>query len=176
MTFFYIKILGTMVVLFSGSGLGYLYGQDMVKRHKELRGLKHIFSVIYGDISYGGMSLGEIFTHVKSQVSKEQLHWIEYLEQETKGRGNKSFAKLWEESVIVGWSDSHLTRADKEELLQAGRTLGSVDKNQQLALLSLYMDTLDSAIAQVGEEKDKRRKMCNVLGVVGSLFVVVFLV
>lgn len=172
---FSIKLLGGIIIILSGTALGYSYGLDISKRLTELINIKQIFIMIQSDISYGGMSLGEIFEHVKGSAIPSYYQFYSRVEKETKERMGGTFEELWNRCILEELHTSYLNKKDKEEMIHLGKSLGSVDYKQQLALLDLYIETLNQSIEEIKLEKYNKQKMCYTMGVIGSLFIVILL-
>lgn len=176
MAIFYTKIVGSIIVMATGSYMGILFSRDVENRYEELCDLRKSFIIIHADISYGSIPIGEILEHVSKQAIPLHSKWLQQLEQHVRKERNQTFAILWRSSIEESLKLSCMNRQDIEELISVGRTMGNVDKSQQLAMLSLYLKKLELRIASLEQEKDKKQKLYRTLGMLGSVFVVVLLI
>lgn len=145
------------------------------KRYDELYAWKRVFIVVYADISYGGATILEVVQHVLEQNQPDCKRMLQYLEQGLKTKRNKSFSEIWDESIEEGLRNSQLNQQDLYELKRVGLHIGNVDKEQQLAMIRLYLDKLELAITILEKEKDKKMKSYKILGALASIFVIVLL-
>lgn len=171
----FMKLAGSICVMISGSGLGWIYGSAIERRYKELNDLRRSFQIIYGDISYGATSFGEILHHVQEYSLLEYAQMFRYMEEEMKKKSKRRFAEIWDEGIERYRSNFQLDKRDIVELKRVGQNIGNVHKEQQLSLLQLYMDKLQSSIEELEGEKNQKIKLCRMLGALGSIFVIVVL-
>ncbi len=169
------KTVGSLCIVISGVTLGWHYGSNIEKRYKELLDLKRTFRIIQSDISYGASSFVEVMQHVKIQSIEEFRGFFEYLENEIKKKSKRKLRDIWEEGVDKKLEGVHLTEKDIVELKQVGRNIGNIDREQQLAMLEIYLNKLEITIQELSKEKDKKIKLYRTLGMLGSVFVVVML-
>lgn len=129
--------------------------------------------IIHSDISYGGMNFLEIIKHVEYQNAEKYPEFFSHIIEGITTCQKMKFSELWSEGIVLHLQHSHLSIADKKELKQMGENLGNVDKEQQLALLQLYINKWDYRIAELEREKDGKKKLYRMLGALGSTFVAV---
>lgn len=162
-------------MLISGGALGLSYGQDMQRRHKELWALKRSISIAVGDLEYGGVSLHDIFCHIKRQSIEAHIDFWDYLIRASKGETRVLFQTIWQSAIEEQLAESCLQEKDKSELMTLGLILGNGDKKQQVRGLILYQNSLEKLLFDLENEKANKLKLCHSLGVIGSIFLVVLL-
>lgn len=172
---FYLKAVGTILLLGAGSGLGYSYGLDLVKRIEELKSIQQMLLIIQGDIRYGSSSMEEILVHMKGHTKAPYTNFIENILSKIQERRGDTFAALWEGAMKQELGNSKLKKEDKELFLQVGRSIGSVDKTQQISVLEMYQQEITSIINHLMNEKQNKQKMYHYLGIGGSMFLVILL-
>ncbi len=176
MGFFCIKMLGNVCILVSGTLLGCSYSRHLQKRYEELHQWKQNIITIYGDISYGGTTFQEILGHVMKQNKGLFLDFFENVKVSMEQCQGKKLQEIWRQAVEIELEKSHLNQAEKEEIIGLGGNLGNVDKDQQLAFLQLHMERMDYLIGILEKEKEGKMKLYRMLGVLGSIFVIVLLI
>lgn len=175
MVVFCMKIIGSICIVLSGIAVGWLYGEKIEKRYKELLDLKRTFQIIYSDISYASTSFLEVLQHVKSQSLKEFQPFFGYVEAEIRYKSKRKLTEIWEEGMELHLQELHLIEKDRIELMQVGRNIGNIDRKQQLCMLQIYLDKLEITLQELLQEKEKKIKLYRTLGMLGSVFVVVML-
>ena len=68
-----------------------------------------------------------------------------------------------------------LKNDDKEQLGLIGEQLGYLDKKMQIHNLEHYGMELEDKISRLKKESKDKMKLCNCLGVVGGLFLIIIL-
>lgn len=173
MVIFCVRALGNGMIVVAGSLIGFHYAKDIQKRYEELYMWKKNFRMIYGDISYGGITLIEVLNRVEEQSKKEYKAFFHYVAQEISACRKRKLGDIWNEGVDIHLQGSSLIERDKKELKFVGQYMGNVDKKQQLAMIQMYLDKVECAIQELECEKDKKMKLYRTLGILGSIFVVI---
>jgi hypothetical protein len=73
-------------------------------------------------------------------------------------------------------SYKHATKEEKEELQEAGCSLGTGDRAMQKANLDRYEARLVQRIAELQKGLPERKRLCQSLGIMGGLFLFLILV
>ena len=72
--------------------------------------------------------------------------------------------------------DQYCPKEEKEELQEAGRSLGTGDRAMQKANLDRYEARLVQRIAELQKGLPERKRLCQSLGIMGGLFLFLILV
>lgn len=172
---FSIPIIGSICVIVAGVLLGRTYAKNMENRYEELNDLQRCFQIMHADISYGGVSFVEVLQHVEEQCIGSYKPLFVYLQEEMNGKTKRRFIDIWVEGIETKLVDTHLVERDLYELKRAGQNVGSIDREQQLTMIQIYLHKLEYTIAELEREKDKKCKLYRMFGIMGSIFVVVIL-
>ncbi len=164
------------MVIVAGTYMGMLFSQDIEKEFQELWDIRKSFLVIHADISYGCISMGEVMGHVKSQAIPLHSAWFGELERRLKTGRDSTFCVIWEETITECLKETHMSKVVINELKALGKNMGNVDKNQQLAVINLYIKKLEIKMETLENEKGKKQKLYRTLGILGSIFIVVLLI
>lgn len=172
---FCMKIAGSGCILMSGTLAGWSSGEKIEKRYRSLNELRRGFHMIYGDISYGANSLVEVIQHVKEQSKYGCREVFAQVEGEMKGKTKRKFVEIWNGAIDMHEEHMYLNERDICELRRMGENIGSIDREQQLSMVKLYLVKLEQAITELEKEKENKVKLYRMLGILGSVFVVVIL-
>ena len=71
---------------------------------------------------------------------------------------------------------SQLKSKDREELKAIGMQMGYLDEQMQLGTIDLYLEQLSFVIEKAREELVMKKRLCNCLGVMGGIFLVIILI
>lgn len=83
---------------------------------------------------------------------------------------------MWTESIDRCLIKSQLKNKDKEELKAIGMQMGYLDEQMQLGTIDLYLEQLSFVIQKTREELVMKKRLCNCLGVMGGIFLVIILI
>ena len=83
---------------------------------------------------------------------------------------------MWTESIDRCLIKSQLKNKDKEELKAIGKQMGYLDEQMQLGTIDLYLEQLSFVIQKTREELVMKKRLCNCLGVMGGIFLVIILI
>ena len=156
--------------------MGALYANDIARRYEALCEFRRCFLLIKADIAYGGTSLSEVFQHAKEQTQGIYYRWFRYLEKETAECFQTRFEEIWKQSIEQNLDCEILKQEDLQELYILGRNMGGVNREQQITMLELYLSKLEYSIQILEAEKVQKQKLCHILGIATSIFIVVLLV
>ena len=170
------KLMGSILIVIGGTIGGWYYGNRIQKRYEALLNWKRIFQIIQTDISYGGMNLFEIIQHIK-RLEKGEIHKLfAYIETAMKQNTYECMEEMWKKGIQIYAKCEELLPKDVEELIKITSNLGCVEKSQQLMLIQLYVNHLELQINEMEVDKNKKRKLCQTLGILGSIFLVILLI
>ena len=91
-------------------------------------------------------------------------------------KAGATFFELWTESIDRCLIKSQLKNKDKEELKAIGMQMGYLDEQMQLGTIDLYLEQLSFVIQKTREELVMKKRLCNCLGVMGGIFLVIILI
>lgn len=170
-----LKIIGGILIIASCTGAGFAHAMGIEARYKELWGLKQSVSRMKSDIQYSHICLREIFINIGKISGEEGKEFWDALINEISGKESKNFYLIWEKNVRKYMGNGYLNDNDLNEFIKLGETLGGTDRKQQISILELYLSRVEQSISLLDEEKNKRKKTAQSLGVVLGLFVVIIL-
>lgn len=157
------------------AALGILKGQALSGRVKELLLLRKILRLLTGEISYAGTPLPEAFYRIGGKMDGPYRDFLQDLSEDMRRYDGESFAELFAKNTECHLQDTKLTKEDREEWKQFGAMLGYLDREMQLSTLKSFDETLAQKICEQKEGLPARKKLYQSLGVMGGLFLVIFL-
>lgn len=163
------KLLGCVLILMSCTGIGFSKSADMRKQIEELETLRHIFSLLKGELEYTHGTFGEMFLSVGNKISGQYGTWITNLGKTLEQKPQSQFETIWKESIDVSLKDIRLFERDRKELERMGRHLGRLES------VELYIKQLEYEIKIRREEYRSKRKLCQSMGIMSGIFLVILL-
>ncbi|MBQ9765291.1 MAG: stage III sporulation protein AB [Lachnospiraceae bacterium] len=175
---FGIKACGIILIIVASSGIGFSISNIMKLRLLELAELKKLILMLRGEIKYIGTPLGEAFGVIGRRTKGIYSTLFQDTEKELEKLDGKNIADIWKEQMETAQmiKKSHLSDNDWKWLLNFAQNLGYLDKEMQLGTIELYMEQLESTLAEGNRSYGKNSKLCKCLGIsAGLLLTIVFL-
>ncbi len=169
-----LKILGALMILFSGTGLSLCMCKNATMRINSLREQLRIFNIISGQIRFEQASLPEIALSL-SESKSEYGYFFKKLCEKMKEDHKRPFIRLWQECISECLRDTALTAGDKDELNSFGRDFGSTDRQLQLGIINDYTKRIGEKADELEKAKKSTNKLYCTLGILGSLFIIIVL-
>lgn len=157
------------------AGLGFLKSQALSSRVRDLFQLRKILRLLRGEISYAATPLPDAFFRIGSKMEGAYRDFLQDLSVDMKRYDGESFEEIFARNVECHLRDTRLLRQDREEWKQFGAMLGYLDREMQLSTLRSFDETLEQKIRELRDGLPQRKKLYQSLGVMGGLFLVIFL-
>ena len=138
-------------------------------------GMKEMFLMLWGEISYARTPLQEAFLQIAAQGKEPFSSFLEKAAGEMEGQEG-SMGSFWKRMVDEEAGRFLLTPEEQGLLKRAGENFGYLDGQMQLKNLELYIGQTEVLIEKAqGELKDKK-KLSGVLSVMCGLFLIILLI
>lgn len=171
-----IKLIGALLILLSGTAVGFIQATKYIDRPKELRTLIHALQRLETEIDYGHTPLPEAFTIMAKSIDAPINRLFQSMAYLLQGDEELSLQEAWTRAIDENWSSTSLKNREKEVLLRIGSVLGMSDSENQRKHLELARIQLKAEEASAREEQDKFVKMWRSLGVLGAVLIVILMV
>ncbi len=171
-----VKIIGSILVIFSTSFLGYLLSWEKIRRLEQLKELKKSIYLLKGDIQYGFTPLPEAFANMGKKCSPAFSTFFARVASDLKEFQGQSFYGIWKKRIGEELKETALSKGDKEKLMGLGETLGYLDQEMQLSTIKLYLENLEEEISTETKSQKEKIKLCQVLGVLSGIFITIVMI
>lgn len=171
-----IKVLGALLILLSGTAVGFIQATKYIDRPKELRTLIHALQRLETEIDYGQTPLPEAFTLMSGSIDEPINKLFLTMTNLLQGEEELSLQEAWSRAIEENWSSTSLKSREKEVLLRIGSVLGMSDSENQRKHIELAKIQLKAEEASAREEQDKFVKMWRSLGALGAVLIVILMV
>lgn len=159
-----IKILGILLILISSTVVGFMYGEGMKKRVKELNELLRGVYILKNEINYMHSLLPEALMKVSEKctgtIKKIFVDASTILLSNEEVDVYTSFKK----SIDINKSNINLTKEDLSIFLDLTKSLGELDVDGHNDIFSLVTENLNKAIIGAESNLEKSIKMYRYLG------------
>lgn len=170
-----LKWIGACMVAAAAAGIGFRRAVGIRRQYEELKYLKKVLMILKGQIAYSVAGISEVFWDISGHL-REPYHTIfQNISRELEDNAGKKFCEIWDEQVIKPLGQLITCEKDLDKLRDLGEHLGYLDREMQENYLELCIQNLEQSIAEQGESVRNEEKFSKVMGVLGGIFIIVFL-
>lgn len=166
----WMKILGSVLVTVSCSGLGLWMAGQWKEHRKLLEQIRKMILLLKGEILYAHAPLGEALEHVGRKSEGIPARLFCRVAERIGQQDGELFYDLWKEAIDSHRKELLLTEKECEEFKALGEHLGYLDLGMQERTIELYLEQLELSLNFYREHEQERVKLCTSLGVMGGLF------
>lgn len=163
------KLIGSMLILVASCGIGYTKSNDMKHHLEELEELKKLFCLLKGELQYTRAPFSEVFEKIGQKTREPYQTWMLHLCNRLQKKSGGMFWEIWCTSIAEDLQGSRLRADEVEELKQVGKNLEYIES------LDLYIEQMEYKIKNTREAYRSKRKLCQSLGIMGGIFLVILL-
>lgn len=171
-----IKIIGVMIVVFSGICFGFRKAEKEKKRLEQGIALKRMLYLLQGEIRYGFTPLPEAISVIARKTSLEIQPFLLEASRRLSTYEEESFFHVWQESMEEFLTPVILEKNFLGPIQNMGETIGYLDKEMQEKTIGFAIDQLEDEIFQMKDQVIKNCKMYRSLGLSCSLLIVIILI
>ena len=151
-------------------GIGFAKSAALSAHVKDLETLQKIIQYLRGEI------VPDAFWETGRRMRDPYRDFLQDISEDMRRPDGKTLPAILEENTAVHLADTRLTKEEKEELQEAGCSLGTGDRAMQKANLDRYEARLVQRIAELQKGLPERKRLCQSLGIMGGLFLFLILV
>ena len=151
-------------------GIGFAKSAALSAHVKDLETLQKIIQYLRGEIVTAASPLPDAFWETGRRMRDPYRDFLQDISEDMRRPA------ILEENTAVHLADTRLTKEEKEELQEAGCSLGTGDRAMQKANLDRYEARLVQRIAELQKGLPERKRLCQSLGIMGGLFLFLILV
>lgn len=164
-----LKVIGSIFIITACSGIGFSKSHEMKHHLDDLEELKKIFYLLKSELQYTRAPFAEVFEKIAMKTKEPYEKWLLNLREQLSKKSGNSFWEIWCTSITEDLQKSRLKEEDLEELKQVGKNLEYIES------IDLYIEQMEYKMKNVRETYKSKRKLCQSLGIMGGIFLVILL-
>lgn len=168
-----LRIVGSILVITACILYAYQQGRGYQRYVAALQDIYQIVLILKGEISYTQAPLGEVFHTLANRITKPYQTWFRGMESEVQYKSGTEFAVIWRRGVEEELKELNLKTGHKELLAELGNYLGQLDLKTGIGSMELFLERLKLEIEKERAELIIKKRLCNCLGVMVGLFLVI---
>lgn len=163
------KLIGSILILASCTGIGFSKSNDMQAHLNELEELKKIFYLLKSELQYTRAPFAEVFEKIGQKTREPFQTWLLDLCNRLKEKRSGMFWDMWCSSIEENLKGSRLKEDELKELKNIGKNM------EYMESLDLFIEQMEYGIKNTRESYRTKRKLCQSLGIMGGIFLVILL-
>lgn len=164
-----LKIIGSILIITATTSIGFAKSNEMQCHLCQLEELKKIFCLLKSELQYTHAPFAEVFCKISAKTSTPYKEWLSILSHRLGQKAQGSFFDIWCLSIAEDLEDSSLTEDELEELKNVGKNLEYIEG------LDLFIEQMEYRIKNTREVYGSKRKLCQSMGIMGGIFLVILL-
>lgn len=157
------------MIIGASSGIGFAKSRELQNHLNELEETKKLFYLLRSELQYTRAPFAEVFEKIAAKVERPYREWLINLSQRLSEKAQGSFWRIWCLSIEEDLQGSNLKEDELEELKNVGKNL------EYMESLDLYIEQLEYKITNTREAYRSKRKLCQSMGIMGGIFLVILL-
>lgn len=170
-----IKIIGSIFVIFSSAGIGYILGKDFSKRVIQLKQLRMSLQMLETEITYSSTPLPYAFEIISQKCGSPVKEIFKAVSDKLKGRHYSTVGEAFEKALLDCNNMTCYKKEDMEILKSFANSLGSSDREGQIKSFNLVIKQLEGQENIAEESRAKNEKMYKSLGLLSGLAIAIIL-
>ena len=170
-----LKLAGSLIIVIASALYGWKIRKELQEHVEQLVGMKEMFLMLQGEISYTRTPLKEAFLQIAAQDKEPFSSFLKKAAQELEQ--NEDAGGIFWRRLIEQESDKFLFNSEEQSLLQrAGENFGYLDGQMQLKNLELYIEQTEVLIKKAQAELKQKQKLSGALSLMCGLFLIILLI
>lgn len=171
-----LKLIGSVMILASGTMLGIKLGYNLKQRLKQLKRFEKIISMLRGEIRYNNSTISEAMRHVSRHTVSPFDEILMEISEELDAFEGRTFKEIWAGAFEKNQDKLCFTKEQVENIKHLGESLGYLDKDMQISTLDLFMEQIKTDIKDMEQTMSGNVRLYNCLGVMGGILVILIIV
>ena len=164
-----LKFIGSIFIITATTCIGFSKSNEMRCHLYELEELKKLFCLLRSELQYTHAPFAEVFSKITEKTSTSYREWLSNLSQRLKNKTRGSFWEIWCLSIAEDLYETNLKEDELEELKNFGKNMVYIES------LDLFIEQLEYSIKNTREAYRSKRKLCQSMGIMGGIFLVILL-
>ncbi|NLJ78042.1 MAG: stage III sporulation protein AB [Tissierellia bacterium] len=171
----FIKLLGSLLILFSTTWMGFYHGSRYSSRLKNLVYMEQCFKMLETEIVYGATPLPEALHNIHRKGNRKISFIFRDIREHLMEHGRGDIFYSFSSIIKPLKDDLHFTAEDIELFLSLGRVIGSSSRRDQEKNFQLILNQIGFLQEDAKDERDKHERLFKNLGILTGLAIIIIL-
>lgn len=171
-----LKIIGSIMVISASVFIGYYMSGDCSQRPVQLRVLQDMLRMLENEIKFFSTYIPDAFEKICSSIDNPVREFFVSTAEKLKKEPGINASLAWEKAIRDNMCKTALNEEDRDILLSFGKMLGNSDAEGQMKNIGYMLQQLKMQEKKAEEDKRKNENLYRILGILGGITVVLFLI
>lgn len=164
-----LKIIGSIFIITATTGIGFSKSKELQNHLNTLEELKKLFCLLRSELQYTHAPFVEVFSKISTKTSTPYKEWLSNLSKRLMTKTRGTFWEIWSMSITEDLNETNLKEEELDELKNIGKNMEYIES------LDLFIEQLEYRIRNTRESYRSKRKLCQSMGIMGGVFLVILL-
>lgn len=169
------KIAGIILIVFSGAGLGICKSLELSRREKILEQLGKMILLLKNQIRCTGDTIPDALLEVAGKMSGEYGEFLLSTSGAVQKRNGNTFGEIFKDCARELLPLSKVSEEERGCFLSIGERLGYLDREMQVAQLSLLEADMDRCLGSLRRTMKEKKKLYQNMGIMGGIFLAILM-
>ena len=169
------KIAGIILIVFSGAGLGICKSLELSRREKILEQLEKMILLLKNQIRCTGDAIPDALLEVAGKMSGEYREFLLSTSGAVQKRNGNTFGEIFKDCARELLPLSKISEEERDCFLSIGERLGYLDREMQVAQLSLLEADMDRCLSSLRRTMKEKKKLYQNMGIMGGIFLAILM-
>ena len=169
------KIAGIILIVFSGAGLGICKSLELSRREKILEQLEKMILLLKNQIRCTGDAIPDALLEVAGKMSGEYREFLLSTSGAVQKRNGNTFGEIFKDCARELLPLSKISEEERDCFLSIGERLGYLDREMQVAQLSLLEADMDRCLSSLRRTMKEKKKHYQNMGIMGGIFLAILM-
>ena len=169
------KIAGIILIVFSGAGLGICKSLELSRREKILEQLGKMIMLLKNQIRCTGDTIPDALLEVAGKMSGEYREFLLSTSGAVQKRNGNTFGEIFKDCARELLPLSKVSEEERGCFLSIGERLGYLDREMQVAQLSLLEADMDRCLGSLRRTMKEKKKLYQNMGIMGGIFLAILM-
>lgn len=170
------KLIGCSLIILAGTMSGYTMSRRLKIRLGELKSFEKVISMLRGEIRYNNSTISEAMIHVSKHTISPFDQLLEKTSVQLDAMEGRTFSDIWKNNIDDIKEGTNLSAQELTKIKNIGESLGYLDKEMQLNTFDMFIEQTKKDIVEMEKTIGGNVRLCNYLGVMGGILVVLIIV
>lgn len=164
-----LKLIGSVFIITATTGIGFSKSKELQNHLNILEELKKLFCLLRSELQYTHAPFVEVFSKISTKTSTPYKEWLSNLSKRLMTKTRGTFWEIWSMSITEDLNETNLKEEELDELKNIGKNMEYIES------LDLFIEQLEYRIRNTRESYRSKRKLCQSIGIMGGIFLVILL-
>ena len=164
-----LKGIGCLLIICACSGIGFTKSKELQNHLYTLEELKKLFCLLRSELQYTHAPFAEVFSKISTKTSTPYKEWLSKLSHRLSEKTQGTFWEIWCLSINEDLIEANLKEDELEDLKNVGKNMEYIES------LDLFIEQMEYQIKHTREAYRSKRKLCQSMGIMGGIFLVILL-